>query len=196
MDTRQLKTRRALFDAILSLAAETPVDDITVTALAQRAGITRETFYRHSDSPVDLLAVALAEDLGALAAVDEVLPARSETGESVFRAPTAVLIEHMSRHADIYRRAMNPHLNARLRESLTNLVTWGLMRHLDAHPEIAPTIGGEPADAIGRRVLVAYAASGTIGAIELWLSEGDPSDLDGATEAILAAAPEWWQGLS
>ena len=43
-------------------------------------------------------------------------------------------------------------------------------------------------------MFAAYAASGTVGAIEAWLVSGDLDDTDAATQAILAASPEWWLG--
>ncbi len=42
--------------------------------------------------------------------------------------------------------------------------------------------------------MVAYAAAGTIGVLEEWLSTDEPVAPDRLVEVILAAAPEWWQG--
>ena len=194
MAERQTKTRSALAEAVLELAAGTPIDDITVTALAQRAGITRETFYKHTPGIVDLLADSLAGELADIAEANNALPATLPTGDSVFRRPTEQLVGHLVARAQVYRNAMNPRLHARIRELLTGYISLGLLTHLDAHPEIAPSIDGARPDAFGRVALAAYAAAGTVGVLEEWLARTDTVEPAELTEVILAAAPEWWQG--
>ena len=194
---RQTRTKSALALAVLELAAETPIADITVTALAQRAGITRETFYKHSSGIVDVLADSLASELAIIGEANNALPATLPTGDSVFRRPTEQLVEHLVARANVYRNAMNPRLDARIRELLTEYISLGLLTHLDAHPEIAPSINGRAPDAFGRVALAAYAAAGTVGVLEEWLARvggSEAVDHDELTEVILAAAPEWWQG--
>lgn len=48
-DPRQRRTRRALFAALDELLAEKPYAEISVTELCGRAGVGRQTFYRHFD---------------------------------------------------------------------------------------------------------------------------------------------------
>lgn len=194
MAERQTKTRSALAQAVLELAADTPIEEITVTALAQRAGITRETFYKHTPGIVDLLADSLAVELAEIGEANNALPAISPTGDSVFRRPTEQLVGHLVERAPVYRNAMNPRLHARIRELLTEYISLGLLVHLDAHPEIAPTIEGARPDEFGRIALAAYAAAGTVGVLEEWLVRTETVDPAELTEVILAAAPEWWQG--
>lgn len=194
---RQTKTRSALAQAVLELASETSLSDITVTALAQRAGITRETFYKHTSGIVELLADSLATELAIIGEANSALPASLPTGDSVFRRPTEQLVEHLVARSEVYRNAMNPRLDARIRELLTEYISIGLLTHLDAHPEIAPALAGQRPDAFGRVALAAYAAAGTVGVLEEWLARvgsTDAVDRDELTEVILAAAPEWWQG--
>ncbi|MFB2582330.1 TetR/AcrR family transcriptional regulator [Herbiconiux sp. P15] len=193
MDPRQLKTRAALVDAIVTLADTTPLDAITVTALSEAAGITRDTFYRHAQSPTDLLASVLSADLDAILASNSHLPVASANGDSVFRRPTEQVVAHVAARAPLYRSAMQPRLDADIRNLLVAYMAAGLAAHLEAHPEIAPLIGGAPPTPAGRRMLVAYAAAGTVGALEEWLETGDLTDQHAAVEGILAAAPEWWQ---
>ena len=54
-DPRITRTVLALEAAIVELAARQPVSRVTVAALADRAGVTRATFYHRYDSPLDLL---------------------------------------------------------------------------------------------------------------------------------------------
>lgn len=60
MDKRQVKTKQKLADAILSLAATKAVSEITVSEIAQHAGINRSTFYQHATGPADLLQSTLS----------------------------------------------------------------------------------------------------------------------------------------
>ncbi len=54
VDRRILRTKRAIREAFLSLLAESAFEDITVSALSERAGINRKTFYLHYPSTREL----------------------------------------------------------------------------------------------------------------------------------------------
>ncbi|GHE51213.1 hypothetical protein GCM10019059_08060 [Camelimonas fluminis] len=72
MDARQRKTRHALYEALDALLGERAYRDITVTDLVQRAGVGRQTFYRHFDSIDAMLEQRLSDDLARqLAFADE-----------------------------------------------------------------------------------------------------------------------------
>ena len=54
-DPRITRTTHAFERAIVELAAQRPVSQITVAELADRAGVTRATFYNRYTTPLDLL---------------------------------------------------------------------------------------------------------------------------------------------
>jgi AcrR family transcriptional regulator len=56
LDARVVRTREALREAMIALAAEQPLDAITVRAIAQRAGVGYATFFRHYVDKEALLA--------------------------------------------------------------------------------------------------------------------------------------------
>src|SRR5882757_5615558 len=62
-DPRIVRTAQALEQAIVELASERPVSQITVAELADRAGVTRATFYNRCSSPLELLIQVLFADL-------------------------------------------------------------------------------------------------------------------------------------
>src|SRR5260370_4156716 len=62
-DPRITRTVRALEQAIVELASQQPVSQITVADLADRAGVTRATFYNRYGSPLKLLIQGLSADL-------------------------------------------------------------------------------------------------------------------------------------
>jgi len=194
MDPRQARTRRALRDAIYELAAAKPIDQVTVAEVSRAASITRDTFYRHAATPVHLLADFLGEELDDFLAAHADLPERSDSELSVFDESERDLLQHVAGHATIYRNAMSPRLIGPLRDALIDRIETALANHLQRHPNIAPA----REDGIPRerhvRMLVAYAGTGTVGAIEEWLRSGDLDDIDAAARTIIAASPDWWLG--
>ncbi|MET1020260.1 MAG: TetR/AcrR family transcriptional regulator, partial [Microterricola sp.] len=59
MDTRVERTRSSLQQALLELARENSLDDITIGDIAIRAGVNRSSFYQHYSDKETLLADAL-----------------------------------------------------------------------------------------------------------------------------------------
>ena len=55
-DPRFQRVRRQLIEAVTELATEKPAEDISVSELTAKAAIARTTFYKHADSPAQLLA--------------------------------------------------------------------------------------------------------------------------------------------
>lgn len=186
MDPRALRSRTALRGAVLSLAERTPVASLTVAEVCRHAGVTRDTFYRHASGPTELVAAALAAEI-------EALPERDRLGDA-----ERDLIVHIHARREVYRHAMSPTLAAPVRAQLERVLAEGLHAWLDEHPDLAP----EPVrtDAAARDIAVAYAAGGTVAALEAWLRRGDDAgaavhpddDIETATRAILVASPEWW----
>ncbi|MGK9147680.1 TetR/AcrR family transcriptional regulator [Plantibacter flavus] len=194
MDPRQARTRRSLRDAIYVLAAEKPIEQVTVAEVARAASITRDTFYRHAPTPVHLLADFLGEELDEFLAAHADLPDRSDTELSVFDESERDLLQHVAGHATIYRNAMSPRLVGPLRDALINRIENALTHHLTRHPHIAPMREAGISPERHARMLVAYAGTGTVGAIEEWLLSGDLDDIDAAARTIIAASPGWWLG--
>ncbi len=181
MDARLLRTRSRLHAAIMTLAAETPIADISVTEICRTAAVTRDTFYRHADSPTALLAEALAAEI---AETMRVLPSSESIGDG-----ERALLTHVHTRAAVYRGALRPGLAAPVRAVLEIAIRDGLELWAELHPSILPDLIA--ADPIARDLAVSYAATGTIGAIEAWLRSGE-DDIERAVKIILAASPEWW----
>lgn len=56
MDRRKRKTRKAIFDASLSLTKEMDFQQITVNEIVKKADINRGTFYLHFEDKFDMMA--------------------------------------------------------------------------------------------------------------------------------------------
>ena len=62
MDRRQRKTRKAIFDAFISLLSQKDFEHITVAEIIERADVGRATFYSHFETK-DFLLKELCEEL-------------------------------------------------------------------------------------------------------------------------------------
>ncbi|QJU55807.1 TetR family transcriptional regulator [Herbiconiux sp. KACC 21604] len=196
MDPRYERTQQQLRHAVYRLAAERPVGEIGVAELCRAAGVTRDTFYRHAVSPTTLLAEALGDELtAAIEAVrDEhsgrLAPGERLDGEALMRQSERALLQHLRAHAAVYRNAMTVGLVPELRTQLERLIFDALVEHALVHPSILPEAIA-PDDRQALEITAAYAASGTVGAVERWLRH-DPLDVDRGAALILAASPAFW----
>lgn len=182
MDPRARRTQERLRTAVFELASVMPLSQISVTDLCRAAGVTRDTFYRHAAGVTELVADALEAELQEVTAA---LGADAVIGDG-----ERMLLEHVRTRAAVYRSAMDPLLAAPVRAGLERSLRQGLEQWVQQRPGIVPTaIAG---DAAAVSLAVAYAAAGTVGAIEEWLRT-DMADLDRAVVVILAASAGWWQ---
>jgi AcrR family transcriptional regulator len=160
MDPRIARTRRSLQEALLELARERELDDISVADVAERAGVNRSSFYQHYADKETLLADALdavAEEAGAA------LPTLIETTAE----PPDVLVaylEHLDANAGLYRRVLGEHGSAvavaRLRARLQDVVLEGISRSGSA---------GFYAD-LPRDVVAAGVAGSVLGVLSVWIA--------------------------
>lgn len=178
-------------ETALAFAAEGRLEDVSVSELAQRAGVTRDTFYRHTTSVPVLLAEALGDELTRIGLEYAALAATSTQIEIVVADSTRALFAHISEYASVYRTALTGGSSAPLRRILTTYVEGHLDGYLRAFPEIAPVPASSLDDA-AIALFVGFGAAGTVGAIESWLRFGDTDDIDGATRFTMLAAAPWW----
>ena len=97
LDARVVRTRDALRQAMIDLAAECPLDAITVRAIAARAGVGYATFFRHYTDKEALLAdVADLFTQAFLAQVQPLLREKDRRGAA--RALCAFVEDHLPIH--------------------------------------------------------------------------------------------------
>lgn len=190
LDPRQQRTRARLDEAVLGLAAESPVEELTMTAVARAAQVHRSTVHEHGASPGDLLRRALLGELDALRAGLLEDPDR-DTDEAMAQV-TGRVLEHVRTHAAIYRRgltsisgdgSLHGMLSEHFLESLRSLDRQGRLRW-------PGRVRGLPAAQV-RDAAARFVAQGTVGAIQGWLDQPDPTVA--SFQALYAQLlPEWW----
>ncbi|WP_084125829.1 TetR/AcrR family transcriptional regulator [Demequina sp. NBRC 110054] len=165
MDARVLRTRARLQEALLALAREKPASEVSVSDVAERAGVNRSTFYQHYTDTDTLLADALdaaATKAGAQLAHVELDPA----------VPPALLIDflsHIADNPDIYRQALTGTASGavivRLRARVADMI------RQDAPERVM--VPDPEHDGVPLEVLSAGVAGTVLGVITAWLDR-DP----------------------
>lgn len=100
-DPRTLRTRARLRAALLDECAQRPLDQISLSAVARRAGVGRATLYLHYDG-LQALAVDACADV-VREAVDALHAWTAPPGPDAPPAPLAEFLAVVAGRADLYR---------------------------------------------------------------------------------------------
>lgn len=190
MDARLRRSQERLHAAVLRLAGERPVADLSVTEVAAAAEVHRSTFYEHAESPGALLEAALLAELDQLRA-DLLAATDPDVGRSV-GATTRAVLRHVERHAEVYRRGLGAGSGGGSLHALLSGHFRETSRRLLAERRVAI---GVPVDGVATDlvddVAVRFLADGTVGAIEAWLERPELS-ADDVVQTYEALLPTWW----
>ncbi|MFJ7289605.1 TetR/AcrR family transcriptional regulator [Curtobacterium sp. NPDC098951] len=192
VDARILHTTAALREAILRLAADRPVSEITVADVTRAAGINRATFYSHAVSPGSLLADVLTPELDRIRQDDaDARRVAANRGADldelamITRRGINAVVEHVVAHRDIYGKALPDPNDASLHRLLVEHFTVSSEQHIrsldDEHrPELLDDVAA------------GFVAQGFVGAIEAWLA-GPRRSRKALVDTIVLSFPSWWR---
>jgi len=159
VDPRIARTRGSLQAALLELARERGLDEISVADIAERAGVNRSSFYQHYSDKDTLLA-------DAIDAVVEQAGAAIPMPDEITAEPPAILtdyLRHVDENAAVYSRIFGDHgspvVLARLRSRIQTIVIDAVAA---SHGE---SFGDIPPD-----VLAAGLSGSVLGVLEAWLT--------------------------
>lgn len=184
-DPRIVRTALAFEQAIVELAAQRPVSQITVADLAERAGVTRATFYNRYSSPLELLIQVLDADLEHGHRLKETRRAEGRyPADQVLRLTISDVADHVERFMAVYRHALYDPAARGVYEALLRYFTDRSLEVLarSTHPDLPRA---------SHQVIAQFFAHGFAGAIKAWLSDDSVTKTD-LVEAALACAPTWW----
>lgn len=166
IDQRSRRTRNALASALMRLAREKPIDEISVRELAQAAGIGRSTFYAHFADLPDFLRKSYANMIERAALLKKQPP------DSVLSVHH--ILQHMAqsgKYGTVLRQSRQwPSVAAAARDRLELLVATNLVL---LEPEMACAL---------RKRAAALIAGGFIALVEQW-TEGGRSESPNEIEA-------------
>ncbi len=184
-DPRIIRTAQACAQAIVELASQRPVSQITVADLADRAGVTRATFYHHYSSPLELLIQVLYADLERGHRREEARRAEGRySAAQMLRLSTGDVADHVERFMAVYQHALHDPADDGVYEALVRHFTDYALAFIArcAHPDLPRT---------NHEVIAQFVAHGFAGAIKAWLSDNSVTKTD-LVEAAVACAPVWW----
>lgn len=156
MDVRIARTRRRLQGALFELAQERGIDQVSVSDIAERAGVNRTTFYQHYSDRETLLADAL--DL-----ITEEADVVLDDIDTDSPQPPVVLVSflhHIALHGDLYQQVFT--------EPGYGVVLARLRQHVHDWVEKAAGAPGVSTD-IPLNVVAAGLAGSIIGVMGEWL---------------------------
>ena len=138
-DPRITRTAQAFEQAIVELAAQRPVSQITVADLADRAGVTRATFYNRYSSPLELLIQVLYADLERVHRLEDARRAEGRySAEQMLRLATGDVADHVERFMAVYRHALHDPADGGVYEALVRHFTDYSMAFIarSTHPDL------------------------------------------------------------
>ena len=168
LDARVVRTRDALRQAMIDLAAERPLDEITVRAIAARAGIGYATFFRHyPDKEALLTDVAGRLTQEFLGRVRPLLEQKDRRGAA--RSLCDFVLEHLALYRSLIAGGSGETVRAgMLRQTLE---TVGRSRRAATH---------DPLDDL----LLFHLTSSILNLLAWWLRNRDTVDAETMAEVI------------
>ncbi len=184
-DPRITRTAQAFEQAIVELASQRPLSQITIADLANRAGMTRATFYNRYNSTLELLIQVLTADLEHGHRREEERRAEGRySAAQMLRLATGDVADHVEQFKAVYQHALHDPADDGVYEAL--------VRHFNdyALAFIARCTHPDAPEA-NHQVIAQFLAHGFAGAIRAWLND-DSVTKTGLVEAAVASAPVWW----
>jgi len=179
MDIRRHRTRLRLHSALCELLADRPLSDISVEALAQRAGTTRQTFYSNYSGLTEMLEDYLSALLDEIEARHTALHDGAAGVDSLdrMRGHVAAIFADIDRQ-DPRLKALLEGVPSLAAETRFAALVERLMARGDPLGQPAPT-------ATARRIQAHYFTGAFIGMLRLWVTAPEGLDAEGMATAFL-----------
>lgn len=183
-DPRLARTRAAILDAATEAMEAGPLEEITISALVERAGVSRPSLYQHfGDLPTVFRDAAFARLQERFALIEPPAAFESHAQWAGFlRDGVGGLLEHLREHAPFYRRALNGPSGRELSAAVVAFLSTRILEQSPLGARIPRGTALRPEDR------VAAIAAGAVWIITDWLgSDFTGSDaVDAMTDRIAA----------
>ena len=171
LDPRIARTRRSLREALFALTRERSLDEISVSDIADRAGVNRSTYYQHYSDKDTLLVEALD------AVLDDTISAEDELSEDSGQRILLSYLRHVAEHAELYRAMLGAQGSAAVQVGMQQRVQAIIVGVFEREE-------GEPFTGLPRRVGAAAVAGSGVAVIRAWLETDSLPDVEVAAEWI------------
>ncbi|MCP2355628.1 AcrR family transcriptional regulator [Nonomuraea thailandensis] len=181
-DPRVRRTKAALRATLIELVQHRDLSRISVADVAERAGISRSTFYDHYRDVHELAAAACTAMIDELI---DAIPGRDGTG-SAGASPDTLLtfFAHLAEHAGLYRSVLGPQGSARVMDHLRHRATATVYAN-----RTGAGLPDRAAD-IPHDVPAAFTAGALLSVATDWLRRGcpcPPAEMAALTRPLLVA---------
>ncbi|HEY6796397.1 MAG TPA: TetR/AcrR family transcriptional regulator C-terminal domain-containing protein [Kineosporiaceae bacterium] len=179
-DRRVRRTHAALHGALIQLAGDRDLSQISIADVAERAGVSRSTLYDHYRDVHELAEAACTQMIDELIESLDVLgrdPASEEPTE-----PLRAFFTSLAQHSGLYRSLLGPHGSARVIDHIRRRITAAV---LHAPPGQALPTADVPDD-----VSAVFVAGALVAVATDWLQRGcprPPAEMAMLTWPVLAA---------
>ncbi|MEO3999303.1 TetR-like C-terminal domain-containing protein [Mesorhizobium sp. CAU 1732] len=182
-DPRFQRSLRALHAALLELVDAKPLEEISITALVQAAGVTRPTFYQHFADIPDAVRRAALTRLDAAFPLPEPFPEDFEAStQNIFQhvvGEALPVIEHLREHREFYLRVLDGAGNAAFFDEIVSFLAG---RFLPDAFELAAS-----RQAARKDDLMTVMAGGAMWLMVRWLHDDTPAETAGEMAQRIAA---------
>lgn len=161
LDRRQIRTRDAIHTALMALMSEKPLEAITVSELALRAGVNRKTFYNHYTSIQDVRRELDQQyiDMVFSFTEGEPLDALPHDPSPFMRSLIQAMVKQPVRAKLLFESGEHMYLAARLKEQFLPYMERMAISH-GARPEYVS-------------YLLEYVVNGIMSLLNLWVHDPD-----------------------
>lgn len=178
-DRRVRRTHAALRGALIHLVEDRELSQISVADVAERAGVSRSTFYDHYRDVHELAEAACTGMIDELVEVMTVLGGDPETGDPIESLQT--FFTALAEHASLYRSLLGPQGSARVIDHIRRRMAAAGLKRSTGKAMVAPD---DP-----QNVPAAFVAGALVGVATDWLQRGcarTPSEMAMLTWPILS----------
>jgi AcrR family transcriptional regulator len=163
VDRRRIKTREAIYKALIELMSEKSFENITINDISERANLNRGTLYLHYSDKYDMLDKCIKDHLNNMLNFCTI----SKSGEArldVVSSPLP-LFQYFEEHFPFYSSMLTNKGLTCFQEQLILLVKNGIVERMSI---------GETKQEDNKEVVVQYMASAFVGVVEWWIKNNMP----------------------
>ena len=177
MDKRIMKTKRAIHAAMTKLLAGKPIEEITVTELAEAAEINRKTFYNYYSS-VNMVAEEMEDEI--VARFDETL--RRLDFDTLLKDPQTTfntLARLITSDLDFYRSILtNRNQNSFLQKIISSLKERVMTLYAAQIPMDSKLV----------EYMLEYIVAGMVSVYQRWFESGMKEDIEALSSTVCTLA--------